>query len=135
MDAFEDILVIFPSEGDVEEGLWVAHSVRTDQVGVGHDPIEAVRELAACVRELLLEAASDDRVRVEQLAPAEVIRRISGARPLPEEAWARIKSAIGSCLIHDVDYWTPDTPEGSLEWEGDQGSYFCEINESDLCSA
>ena len=127
---FADILVIYPSHDDVEPDLWVAHSVRTDQVGVGHDPVEAVRELAIAVRTLFEEAHKDARVLIEQPAPVEVLKKMAGGEPLPEPMWERMKAAIEACIHHDPDYWS-DGDDEAPEWV--ESTFYHEVHESDLC--
>ncbi len=128
---FGDIIVLYPSVDDVEPGLWVAHSARTDQVGVGHDLIEAIRELALSVRTLLEEAAKDPTVRVEQPAPLEVLRKLQGATSLPKPLLERVRAALHSYMRKDSDeYWDAESP--GPEPDADR-VFSWEIHAGDLC--
>ncbi|MBI5724645.1 MAG: hypothetical protein HZA50_11840 [Planctomycetes bacterium] len=76
-----DIWVIYPSEDSVGKA-WVAHSLTTDQIGMGDCVVEALVELKASIRCLLEEAAKDSRVQVISLAPLEFWKKTEGAKKL-----------------------------------------------------
>lgn len=135
MKGFKELVVVYPSSDQGVDGeVWVAHSLRTDQVGVGQDPVEAVRDLCFAVKTLLEEAESDKTVRVEQPAPIEILERYHGAQPMPDELWKRIQAAIQACIHHqDKEYWSD--PEDSSADEWDDSAFYREILEKDLCLA
>jgi len=76
-----DRVVVYPSS---EDQCWVAHSLRTDQIGVGDSIVEAVVDLVGAVRNLIAEAAKDERVQVGQDAPPEIQRLAESAEKLPD---------------------------------------------------
>ena len=82
-ERFSDEWVIYPSE--LETGRYVAHSLRTDQVGVGKCVLDAYIELARCIRSVLREATRDKRIQVYQPAPQEVWEKLRHAVHLPKE--------------------------------------------------
>jgi len=80
---YADLWVIYPSR--LEPGQYVAHSLRTDQVGVGDCVLDAYLELAANIRGLLREAKRDPRIEIYQEAPPAIWKLAAKARPLPRE--------------------------------------------------
>ena len=90
--SFEDILIVYPS--DCDPGKFVAHSVRTDQIGVGDNAVEAICELFSAVRDLLEEAAKDTSIVVECLAPDEVLRKFATAHKIPDAKWLSIQKLV-----------------------------------------
>lgn len=84
---FADIWLFYRSEDD--PGMWVGHSLFTDQVAVGKCVLEAYTVLRRVIRALLEEAKADPAVRVFQPAPKEVMQRLQKSRPLSREITAR----------------------------------------------
>ena len=80
---FLDVAVIYPSED--EEGMWVAHSLLTDQIGMGTCVLDAFVELRKAIAALLELAKSDPSVAVFRPAPPEVQERLRRAKKLPDE--------------------------------------------------
>lgn len=78
-----DVWVIYPSQQD--EGKYVAHSLRTDQLGVGECIVDALVELVLALRTLLKERRRDTRVDIYRDAPAEVWDMLNHAKRLPKE--------------------------------------------------
>ena len=78
-----DVWVIYPSTH--EPGKCVAHSLYTDQIGVGDSALDAYLELARALRVLIREAARDPRVRLFDPAPEHVWKMLEESRPLPKE--------------------------------------------------
>jgi hypothetical protein len=78
-----DVWLIYPSGH--ERGKCVAHSLYTDQIGVGDSVLDAYIELFRAVRALLAETRRDERVKVFQPAPERVWRMLERAEPLPKE--------------------------------------------------
>ena len=82
-DRFIDTWVLYLSED--EEGMWVAHSLNTDQVGMGKCALDAYVALYKAMESLLEAASKDARIDLFSRAPEEVCRRARHARPLPKE--------------------------------------------------
>jgi hypothetical protein len=80
---FLDLAVIYPSEE--EKGKWVAHSILTDQIGVGDCVLEAFVELRRAIKALLEAAQQDADIQVFRLAPDNVRQRLLNAAKLPDE--------------------------------------------------
>ena len=56
---FDDFLVVDYSEDD---GCWVAHSLRTDQIGTGPTKVEALADLIRAVYQVCDAAAEDESI-------------------------------------------------------------------------
>ena len=80
---FLDIAVMYPSPN--EKGKWVAHSIETDQIGVGECVLEAYVELCRAVRALLNAADRDPSIQVLSPAPENIRRMLMTAKKLPDE--------------------------------------------------
>ena len=80
---FTDTFVIYPSE--LEQGVWVAHSLNTDQIGTGECVLEAYVALLRALRALLEEAGKNPKLCLLNPAPKEVRDRCKHARRLPLE--------------------------------------------------
>jgi hypothetical protein len=105
---FDDDVVIYRS---AEDGGWVAHSLRTDQIGAGDRIVDALAELIRAVHGLLHLAEEDETIAYLREAPAEVQDLAADANVLPLEIFeVAHKMATGtwpSYLKVDV------TPEGT----------------------
>jgi hypothetical protein len=80
---FLDVCVIYPSPE--EKGMWVAHSIQTDQIGVGDCVLNAYVELVRAVNVLLVAAEEDPTIQVFGRAPEDVCKRLLTAKELPRE--------------------------------------------------
>lgn len=114
----QDIAVIYHSQED--EG-WIAHSIHTDQVGIGNTPTNALAELIRLVDKLLALASADDSVAFLRKAPDEVIEHVKQSKPFPIE-WFEVahKKARGE--------W-PSTDDPA-ETQLDSDSYTANLSES-----
>jgi hypothetical protein len=79
----QDACVIYPSKEG--RGKYVAHSLRTDQIGVGDSLLDAYVELLRALRALYADARNDPRVVTDRLAPDDVWKMLPVARRLPRE--------------------------------------------------
>ena len=80
---FADVWVIYKSDED--PGMWVAHSLNTDQIGMGDCVVAAVAALKRVVRALMDEASRDSSIQVFCAAPRDIRKKLVGARPLPQD--------------------------------------------------
>lgn len=101
---FADHFVVYRSQED--EGLFVAHSVRTDQVGVADSVVEAVHEMYCSLHALLEDARKDKNLQIDQLAPDPVVKLFLAAEWLPDEDWGKIRSkvALHKAVVDDDDW-------------------------------
>jgi hypothetical protein len=79
---FVDVCVIYRSAD--EPGMWVAHSVNTDQIGMGKSILEAYVVLKKALRSLIEEYEKDPTRPLMSPAPVEIQERLKRARPLPK---------------------------------------------------
>jgi len=78
---------------------WVAHSIMTDQIGVGDSVLDAYVALRRALT-ALLEAASDDpAITVFSLAPPAVRQRALKAKPLPRELLEIAEMRLGGKTV------------------------------------
>ena len=80
----EDKCVVYWSRQD---SMWVSHSLRTDQIGVGGCVLDALVDLMKGVNSLLAIAAEDETVKVLREAPARIQNLAKNAEPLPKELY------------------------------------------------
>ena len=78
----DDQVVIYFSRAD---DRWIAHSLRTDQIGVGDCIVDALAEMIRVVDHLLAEAQADPTIAVLREAPAAVKKGAAKAKVLPGE--------------------------------------------------
>jgi hypothetical protein len=79
---FSETIVIYHSP---DEGGWVAHGLRTDQVGIAASPVDALAQFIRLLRQLLKEAAVDLSISIHREAPYDVQEMAGRSRMLPEE--------------------------------------------------
>lgn len=76
--------VIYESRKDK---CWIAHSLRTDQIGTGRDIIEALADLLCAVDQLLELAQEEPDIEVFRAAPASIQNKAATATRLPQEIY------------------------------------------------
>ena len=81
---FMDIFVIYSSKDD---HCWVAHSLRTDQIGTGDCVLEALMDGMKAVDQIVELAEKDGDVEVFCDAPEEIAVLAKSAQPLPQELY------------------------------------------------
>jgi hypothetical protein len=77
-----DTIVIYHSP---EEGGWIAHGLRTDQIGIAATPVDALAQLIRLVNRLLEEAAVDNSIATYREAPFEIQEMANRSKELPKE--------------------------------------------------
>jgi len=81
---FADKVVIYESR---EDGCWIAHSLRTDQIGTGDCVVEALADAIKAIDELVALAEEDGSVALFRPAPAKIRRMAETAAKLPREVY------------------------------------------------
>jgi hypothetical protein len=81
---FTDQLVIYFSQ---EDGRWIAHSLRTDQIGTGDRIVEAVADMIAAVDTVCRNAVEDGTLAYLREAPDEIKAMAAHAQNLPLEIY------------------------------------------------
>jgi hypothetical protein len=84
LPGFTDSVVIYHSTDD---NCWIAHSLRTDQVGTGVDMGRALADLIQGIDQLLEIASEDVTVAYLREAPADVRAIAAKSKPLPKEIY------------------------------------------------
>ncbi|MGC9261671.1 MAG: hypothetical protein ACP5I8_16525 [Phycisphaerae bacterium] len=84
---FSDTAVIYHS---TEDNCWIAHSLRTDQIGTGERVVDALADLIRGVRAVLRLAQKDESIAYLREAPPEIKKLATRSRKLPHEGWRRI---------------------------------------------
>jgi hypothetical protein len=84
IEHFEDSALIYHSQ---ENGCWIAHSLRTDQVGTGIDMGHALADLIRGVDGLLELAREDETMAYLREAPADIRARAAASKNLPREIY------------------------------------------------
>jgi len=79
-----DTCVIYESRQDE---CWIAHSLRTDQIGTGGCVVEALEDLLRAIDQVMRLAAEDEDVQVFREAPARIRKMVRTAKPLPREIY------------------------------------------------
>ncbi|MBM4026221.1 MAG: hypothetical protein FJ280_12565 [Planctomycetes bacterium] len=81
---FVDQCVIYYARPD---NCWVAHSLRTDQIGAADSVVEALAALLRAVDFILADAAEDPTLAVFRAAPEDIREMSRHAMPLPKEIY------------------------------------------------
>ena len=84
MEGFKDTAIIYHS---VEDGCWIAHSLRTDQIGTGEDMIQAFADLIRGIDGLLEIAGEDETIAYLREAPEEIQGLAEKSGQLPKEMY------------------------------------------------
>jgi len=79
---FADAAVIYHSK---EDGCWIAHSLKTDQIGTGDQVIDALADLIRGVRALLKLAMKDPTIAYLREAPQNIKDLARKSKKLPGE--------------------------------------------------
>ena len=81
---FHETCVIYES---AEDGCWVAHGVRTDQIGTGDCIVDALADYMRAIVEVLRVASKGKDITIYRLAPAKVRHLAKKAPMLPKEIY------------------------------------------------
>src|SRR5438876_4446658 len=81
---FRDSVLIYFSE---EDDSWIAHSLRTDQIGLGDDVVTALSNLIRAIDSLIELCKEDRTLALFRDAPADVKKRARAAKPLRRELY------------------------------------------------
>ena len=88
----QDIWIIYPSME--ERGMFVAHSLRTDQIGMGPCVLDAYVNLALAMRALTKALREDPSLDILREAPPEVWGMLVDAEKLPDEIVHRAEKRL-----------------------------------------
>ena len=89
---FVDVWIIYPDKED--QGMWVAHSINTDQLALGRSKLEAYVALKHVMKALLDAAEEDPSLRVLSPAPKEVREMLKTAKQMPHAILGRAEELL-----------------------------------------
>lgn len=100
----DDSVVIYWSEDD---GRWIAHSLKTDQVGTGDRIVDALADVLNAVKSVCEEAEKDPTLAVLRDAPHDIRERAARAKKLPREIYE-----VAHKMVHGTwpEDWNPPEP-------------------------
>ncbi len=78
----DDEVVIYPNH---EDGGWIAHSLRTDQIGIGDSIVESLADVMRAVDQVCRAAEKDETLAYLREAPGDIKEILARAKPLPKE--------------------------------------------------
>ena len=78
----EEGFVIYESR---EDGCWIAHGIRSDQIGTGDSVVEALADAIRAVGQVVSLANEDPTIEPFRGAPARIRKMAERAAPLPGE--------------------------------------------------
>jgi hypothetical protein len=81
---FRETCVIYASS---EDDCWVAHGLRTDQIGTGNCVVDALADFMKAMDQVLKAASEGKNITVLRAAPPEIKAMAKRARPLPREIY------------------------------------------------
>ena len=96
--------VIYQSTKD---NCWIAHSLRTDQIGTGNDVVEALTDLLIAIDELLELAEEESNIEVFRAAPSEIQNKVKTAKRLPKEIYEIAHRKARGDWPLDIDITVP----------------------------
>lgn len=70
-----------------EDDCWVAHSLRTDQIGTGDDIVTALADAITAIDQVMTLAHEDPTVNCFREAPADIQEMAKHAKKLPGELY------------------------------------------------
>jgi len=79
---FADECLLYYSRSD---SCWIAHSLHTDQIGIGTDVITALSKLIEVISSLIIFSKTHQDTVIHREAPIAIQKRIEKAVPLPNE--------------------------------------------------
>lgn len=84
IEPFDETAVIVYSE---EDRAWIAHGLRTDQIGIGNRIVEALADLLKAIDQICETASHDESLAYLREAPPEIQKRAERAKMLPKEMY------------------------------------------------
>jgi len=82
---------------------WVAHGLRTDQIGTGDCVVDALADYMRAIGQILAVAEADPTVAILRRAPLKVQRMAQNASPLPQEIYEIAHKVVHGDWPADVE--------------------------------
>lgn len=104
-DHLDESAVIYLSD---EDKCWIAHSLRTDQIGTGARIVDALADVLKAVQLIREEAEKDATLAVLREAPKEIQEMARTAKKLPREIYE-----VAHKMVHGEwpEDWNPPVPK------------------------
>jgi len=111
---FTDQAVIYHS---AEDGCWIAHSLRTDQLGTGADMTRALADLIRAIHQVLDVSAADETIAFLREAPAPIQALAKTSKPLPREIYEVAHKMVHGNWPADIEpgFRAPDDESFSVQ--------------------
>jgi hypothetical protein len=107
--AVEEEAVIYFSD---EDGCWIAHGLRTDQIGTGERVVDALADLIRAVDEVAQLAAEDESIAVLRSAPDQVLSLAASAQLLPLEVFDVAYKMVHGTWPDNIELTVKNVAEG-----------------------
>ena len=102
-DLVADVWLIYQSDQD--SGMWVAHSLKTDQIAMGDSVLHAYVVMKRVMRAFWEARAADPDIQIEP-APKAILDKLKDAKPLENSLLDRADELLGRRTIR--------TPSGTV---------------------
>jgi hypothetical protein len=101
----KETLVIYYSK---EDRCWIAHSLKTDQIGTGDRIVDALADVLKAIHVIRDEALKDSSLAVYRDAPPEIQKMAKKAKQLPGEIFE-----VAHKMVHGdwPEDWNPPEPK------------------------
>jgi hypothetical protein len=116
----DDRVVIYYSK---EDGCWIGHSLRTDQIGTGRRIVDALADTIRAVHQAWQVSQKDPSVAFEREAPVQVQRLAAESKKLPREIYE-----IAHKMVHGT--W-PEELDVQITARDENGSFTTELETAD----
>lgn len=83
-ESLADECVIYWSPSD---DCWIAHSLHTDQIGMGDNILDALTDMLRAVRQVISLASHDASIEIRREAPARIHKLVQNAATLPKPVY------------------------------------------------
>jgi hypothetical protein len=107
-DDFRESCVIYYSPDDK---CWIAHGLRTDQVGTGDCVVDALADLMKAIDQILALARQEGDIEVLREAPPEIQKRAQSAKQLPIELCEIAHKKVRGTWPAELKVASPETEE------------------------
>jgi hypothetical protein len=84
MASIEEKFVVYFSKDD---DCWLAHGLRTDEIGTGDCVVDAVADFIKAIDQIARLAEREGDIEIFRDAPKDIQRMAKTAKPLPEEIY------------------------------------------------
>jgi len=98
-------IVIYSSK---EDACWIAHSLKTDQIGTGDRIVDALADVLKAIHLIQDEARKDSSLAVYRRAPKDILAKAKKAKRLPNDIFEVAHKMVHGDWPAD---WNPPEPK------------------------